>query len=214
MGGRHPWEQQSSGENLRPVMRPGPLEAEQLWGRVAPWHLPQDRWGNWGTRPNKSFPTGGLLLANSVVLIPGCMLVSPGNSDKSYAGTPLQTHHVRLLGKGAGIGICKSSRVIAMMVRRAWRPGWWAAQAGGADFPGWWGMCGLGNFITVNTAFYLDSWLWGWKYFLLKDWGFQKREASQILESFSLASLFLPGEDQIPLYSQPSSETLPPCISA
>jgi len=89
------------------------------------------------------------------------MLVSPGNSDKSYAGTPLQTHHVRLLGKGTGIGICKSSRVIAMMVRRAWRPGWWAAQAGGADFPGWWGMCGLGNFITVNTAFYLDSWLWG-----------------------------------------------------
>ena len=60
----------------------------------------------------------------------------PGTLTNTYAGTPLQTHHVRLLGKGAGIGIYKSSRVTAMMVRGAWRPLWWAAQAGDADFPG------------------------------------------------------------------------------
>ena len=75
----------------------------------------------------------------------------PGTLTNTYAGIPLQNHHVRLLGKGAGIGICKSSHVVAMMVRGAWRPGCRAAQAGGADFPGWWGMYGLGDFITVNS---------------------------------------------------------------
>lgn len=103
------------------VTREVTAEAEQLWRPAAPWHVLQDRWGNWGTGSNRNFPTGGFQLASSVVLSSGCMLESPGNSYKLL----LQTNYIRLRGKGSGTGIWKSSQVIAARV------GWACIPAGG-----------------------------------------------------------------------------------
>lgn len=92
----------------------------------------------------------------------------------------------------------------------AWRPLKWVAQARGAApsriFPGRRGGGGcprlLGNFIAwIQPSLCPVSWLWGWKHFLIKGWESQENEGSQILEPFSLASLFLPGHGWIPLYS-------------
>ena len=187
MGGRHPWEEQSSGENLRPVMRAGPLEAEQLWGRVAPWRLPQDRWGNWGTRPNKNFPTGGSVVIGQL----------SGSHPWLHVGVPQELWQIPMLGSHSRTIMSDCwEREQALVFAKA--PMWLQWWLGGLGDPGagllrqevqtslgGGGCMGLG-ISSLLTAFYLDSWLWGWKYFPLKDWG------SQILESFSLASLFLP----------------------